>query len=88
MATLLFQATNRAASETSEKELEELGAPDIRPGTEWERVARLCDFNPKAARNVKDISRLRWGCQKGRQKGVLTAKLEGLQLLLPNKKLF
>ncbi|KAG8188938.1 hypothetical protein JTE90_014990 [Oedothorax gibbosus] len=29
------------------------------PGLEWERVARLCDFNPKAARGTKDTSRMR-----------------------------
>ncbi|XP_028296958.1 clathrin light chain A-like [Gouania willdenowi] len=29
------------------------------PGTEWERVARLCDFNPKSSKQAKDVSRLR-----------------------------
>ncbi|XP_064829134.1 clathrin light chain B-like isoform X4 [Oncorhynchus masou masou] len=29
------------------------------PGTEWERVARLCDFNPKTNRTSKDVSRMR-----------------------------
>ena len=29
------------------------------PGTEWERVAKLCDFNPKTARNTKDVGRMR-----------------------------
>ena len=29
------------------------------PGHEWERVARLCDFNPKHSKNTKDISRMR-----------------------------
>ncbi|XP_075065233.1 clathrin light chain B isoform X1 [Mixophyes fleayi] len=28
-------------------------------GTEWERVARLCDFNPKSSKQSKDVSRLR-----------------------------
>eukprot|EP00094_Tigriopus_californicus_P009348 TCALIF_09014-PA protein Name:"Similar to Clc Clathrin light chain (Drosophila melanogaster)" AED:0.20 eAED:0.27 QI:0/0/0/0.66/1/1/3/0/129 len=32
---------------------------EIQPGTEWERVAKMCDFNPKTCRNTKDISRLR-----------------------------
>merc|ERR1712141_168845 len=27
----------------------------LTPGTEWERVAKLCDFNPKTARNTKDV---------------------------------
>ena len=30
-----------------------------KPGGEWERICRLCDFNPKTARNTKDISRMR-----------------------------
>lgn len=30
-----------------------------KPGGEWERVCRLCDFNPKASRNTKDIQRMR-----------------------------
>ena len=29
------------------------------PGHEWERVARLCDFNPKTSKITKDISRMR-----------------------------
>ena len=29
------------------------------PGHEWERVARLCDFNPKNSKNSKDVSRMR-----------------------------
>ncbi|XP_071255533.1 clathrin light chain B-like isoform X1 [Salvelinus alpinus] len=29
------------------------------PGTEWERVARLCDFNPKTNKTAKDVSRMR-----------------------------
>merc|ERR1711976_975931 len=32
---------------------------DSIPGHEWERICRLCEFNPKAARNQKDISRMR-----------------------------
>ncbi|KAG7255560.1 hypothetical protein CRUP_001925 [Coryphaenoides rupestris] len=28
-------------------------------GTEWERVARLCDFNPKSSKQAKDVSRMR-----------------------------
>ena len=30
-----------------------------KPGGEWERVCRLCDFNPKSSRNCKDITRMR-----------------------------
>ncbi|XP_033640576.1 clathrin light chain B-like [Asterias rubens] len=29
------------------------------PGQEWERIARLCDFNPKSSKNTKDVTRLR-----------------------------
>ncbi|XP_032410759.1 clathrin light chain B isoform X4 [Xiphophorus hellerii] len=29
------------------------------PGSEWERVARLCDFNPKTSKQAKDVSRMR-----------------------------
>jgi len=31
----------------------------LKPGTEWERVARHCDFNSKANFNKKDRSRMR-----------------------------
>ncbi|KAL4641594.1 clathrin light chain A-like [Arapaima gigas] len=29
------------------------------PGTEWQRVARLCDFSPKSSKQAKDVSRMR-----------------------------
>lgn len=32
---------------------------DIAPGTEWERVNKLCDFNTKNSRNSADLSRMR-----------------------------
>ncbi|XP_066498473.1 clathrin light chain B isoform X2 [Hoplias malabaricus] len=32
---------------------------DDTPGSEWEKVARLCDFNPKTSRQTKDVSRMR-----------------------------
>jgi len=28
-------------------------------GSEWERMNKLCDFNPKANKNTKDVSRMR-----------------------------
>ncbi|KAK9406420.1 clathrin light chain B [Crotalus adamanteus] len=28
-------------------------------GTEWEKVAQLCDFNPKSSKQSKDVSRMR-----------------------------
>lgn len=34
-------------------------ADEMEPGTEWERIAKLCDFNPKSSRTSKDVSRMR-----------------------------
>jgi len=34
-------------------------ADAIEPGTEWERIAKLCDFNPKSSRTSRDVSRMR-----------------------------
>ncbi|MEE6458880.1 hypothetical protein FKM82_000455 [Ascaphus truei] len=48
------KANNRAAEEAFVSDVE-----DINPGTEWERVARLCDFNPKSSKQAKDVSRMR-----------------------------
>ncbi|XP_051993468.1 clathrin light chain A-like isoform X5 [Xyrauchen texanus] len=48
------KVNNRAAEEAMVSELDENS-----PGTEWERVARLCDFNPKSSKQAKDISRMR-----------------------------
>ncbi|XP_030423789.1 clathrin light chain A isoform X4 [Gopherus flavomarginatus] len=48
------KANNRAAEEAFVNDVEE-----ISPGTEWERVARLCDFNPKSSKQAKDVSRMR-----------------------------
>lgn len=28
-------------------------------GLEWDRVTKLCDFNPKANKNTKDVTRMR-----------------------------
>uniref|UniRef100_A0AAY4AW71 Clathrin light chain n=2 Tax=Denticeps clupeoides TaxID=299321 RepID=A0AAY4AW71_9TELE len=43
-----------AAEEAMVSELDE-----NKPGSEWERVARLCDFNPKSNKQAKDVSRMR-----------------------------
>ncbi|XP_046458334.1 clathrin light chain-like isoform X1 [Daphnia pulex] len=52
------RSANREAAITAEKEL--IGTPtELEPGQEWERIAKLCDFNPKASRNSKDVSRMR-----------------------------
>ncbi|XP_005168280.1 clathrin light chain B isoform X2 [Danio rerio] len=48
------KVNNRASEEAFLKECE-----DDSPGTEWEKVARLCDFNPKTSRQTKDVSRMR-----------------------------
>ncbi|KAM7140762.1 clathrin light chain B-like isoform 2-T2 [Molossus nigricans] len=46
--------TKRASEEAFVKESKE-----ETPGTEWEKVAQLCDFNPKSSKQCKDVSRLR-----------------------------
>ncbi|XP_051993465.1 clathrin light chain A-like isoform X2 [Xyrauchen texanus] len=49
-----YDSGKGAAEEAMVSELDENS-----PGTEWERVARLCDFNPKSSKQAKDISRMR-----------------------------
>uniref|UniRef100_A0A8C1VQ75 Clathrin light chain n=1 Tax=Cyprinus carpio TaxID=7962 RepID=A0A8C1VQ75_CYPCA len=49
-----FFFIGRAAEEAMVSELDMNS-----PGTEWERVARLCDFNPKSSKQAKDVSRMR-----------------------------
>eukprot|EP00090_Calanus_glacialis_P042683 TRINITY_DN7567_c0_g1_i2.p1 TRINITY_DN7567_c0_g1~~TRINITY_DN7567_c0_g1_i2.p1 ORF type:complete len:212 (-),score=62.73 TRINITY_DN7567_c0_g1_i2:131-706(-) len=53
-----LRATNRESMNSEEKPFVAEMEP-VEPGTEWERVAKLCDFNPATAKNVKDVSRLR-----------------------------
>ncbi|XP_041082356.1 clathrin light chain A-like isoform X5 [Polyodon spathula] len=48
------KVNNREAEEALVTDLDENN-----PGTEWERVARLCDFNPKSSKQAKDVSRMR-----------------------------
>ncbi|XP_016295509.1 clathrin light chain B-like isoform X2 [Sinocyclocheilus anshuiensis] len=48
------KANNRVSEEAFLKECD-----DDSPGTEWDKVARLCDFNPKTSRQTKDVSRMR-----------------------------
>lgn len=48
------KSLNRQAEDAFIEERDE----DI-PGHEWERVARLCDFNPKNSKNTKDVGRMR-----------------------------
>uniref|UniRef100_A0A8C6LR81 Clathrin light chain n=1 Tax=Nothobranchius furzeri TaxID=105023 RepID=A0A8C6LR81_NOTFU len=47
---------NKANNRSSE---EAFLAESDGPGAEWERVARLCDFNPKTSKQAKDVSRMR-----------------------------
>jgi len=48
----------RAANRSAEKQyVYEESSPE--PGQDWERIAKLCDFNPKASRGNKDVSRMR-----------------------------
>ncbi|KAJ3588452.1 hypothetical protein NHX12_012045 [Muraenolepis orangiensis] len=51
------KANNRASEEALMAESD--GGDTGAPGTEWERVARLCDFNPKTNKQAKDVSRMR-----------------------------
>merc|ERR1712025_1117759 len=53
-----LRATNREAMINANKTFVAELEP-VEPGTEWDRVAKLCDFNPKSAKNVKDVSRMR-----------------------------
>ncbi|XP_015677014.1 clathrin light chain B [Protobothrops mucrosquamatus] len=48
------QVNNRASEEAFLKESKEETT-----GTEWEKVAQLCDFNPKSSKQSKDVSRMR-----------------------------
>lgn len=45
---------NRAAEEAFIKDRDEKV-----PGQAWEKITRLCEFNPKNSKNTKDVSRLR-----------------------------
>ncbi|XP_071455252.1 clathrin light chain isoform X2 [Hetaerina americana] len=48
----------KAANRNAEKQfVAETDA--MEPGTEWERIAKLCDFNPKSSKSSKDVSRMR-----------------------------
>lgn len=55
----MLKTSNRAALMAADKTTFVAETDDITPGTEWERVAKLCDFNPKSSRNVKDVARMR-----------------------------
>lgn len=46
--------TNRTAEEAFKKDRD-----TTQPGGEWEKICRICEFNPKNSKNTKDVSRLR-----------------------------
>ncbi|XP_048726987.1 clathrin light chain A-like [Ostrea edulis] len=46
--------TNRTAEDAFVKDRD-----TTQPGGEWEKICRLCEFNPKNSKNTKDVSRLR-----------------------------
>lgn len=50
---------NNKISRNAEKQFVAELPDEIEPGTEWERIAKLCDFNPKSAKSSRDVSRLR-----------------------------
>ncbi|XP_068143260.1 clathrin light chain [Drosophila tropicalis] len=49
----------KLSSRNAEKQAASLENGAIEPGTEWERIAKLCDFNPKVNKAGKDVSRMR-----------------------------
>lgn len=53
--SLMLQLPYRNAEKQFVAELPD----EMEPGTEWERIAKLCDFNPKSAKSSRDVSRLR-----------------------------
>lgn len=54
ISEMLFFYTCRASEAAFVKERDE-----TQPGGEWEKICRLCEFNPKNSKNMKDISRFR-----------------------------
>ncbi|XP_021924465.1 clathrin light chain isoform X6 [Zootermopsis nevadensis] len=52
------KTANREAAKNAEKQFV-AESDEIEPGTEWERIAKLCDFNPKSSKTSKDVSRMR-----------------------------
>ncbi|GAV08418.1 hypothetical protein RvY_18109 [Ramazzottius varieornatus] len=53
-------ATKKMKKSNREAEKEFVNQRDSdKAGEEWDRVSRLCDFNPKSAKGTKDVSRLR-----------------------------
>jgi len=53
-----LRTSNRAAMENMDRTFVSQIEP-LQPGTEWERVSKLCDFNPKTTKTVKNVPRMR-----------------------------
>ncbi|XP_066999746.1 clathrin light chain isoform X2 [Anabrus simplex] len=51
-------AKTKTANRNAEKQFV-AEVDEIEPGTEWERIAKLCDFNPKSSKTSRDVSRMR-----------------------------
>ncbi|XP_029346882.1 clathrin light chain isoform X1 [Acyrthosiphon pisum] len=49
---------NRESAINAEKQFV-AESDEIEPGTEWDRISKLCDFNPKSSRACKDVTRMR-----------------------------
>lgn len=49
---------NRAAEQDGASSASGDASPSA-DGKDWERIANLCDFNPKSSKQQKDISRMR-----------------------------
>ncbi|XP_055619580.1 clathrin light chain isoform X4 [Toxorhynchites rutilus septentrionalis] len=67
------KAANRESAKNAEKQFV-AETDEIEPGTEWERIAKLCDFNPKTNKSSKDISRMRSIVLQLKQNPISTAK--------------
>ncbi|XP_052684727.1 clathrin light chain A-like isoform X1 [Crassostrea angulata] len=50
--------TNRKHNMTAEEAFKK-DRDTTQPGGEWEKICRICEFNPKNSKNTKDVSRLR-----------------------------
>ncbi|EAT47989.1 AAEL000934-PE, partial [Aedes aegypti] len=67
------KAANRESAKNAEKQFV-AETDEIEPGTEWERIAKLCDFNPKTNKSSKDISRMRSIILQLKQNPISTSK--------------
>uniref|UniRef100_U5EX03 Clathrin light chain n=1 Tax=Corethrella appendiculata TaxID=1370023 RepID=U5EX03_9DIPT len=63
----------KAANRNAEKQFV-AETDEIEPGTEWERIAKLCDFNPKTNKSSKDTSRMRSIVLQLKQNPITTTK--------------